>query len=160
MALPLFAAQSFSLDQILSTPFPDRLLASPKGDAFAWVLDVSGVRNVWMARAPGFQGIPITKLSADDGQELGELAWTQDETSVIFRRGGPVNGRGEYPNPTSNPAGVREEIWIAPITGEARKLGDGHAPSVAPDGSSVAWIYGGQVWSAPLNGSHPPAQLI
>ena len=40
---------SFTLDQVLSSPFPSTLVASPDGAAFAWVLDEQGSRNIWIA---------------------------------------------------------------------------------------------------------------
>ena len=159
VALPLLAAPPFTVDQVLSAAFPDHLVASPKGDAVAWVLNAAGVRNVWVARAPGWRAAPITKFHADDGQEIGEIAWKPDGAALVFTRGGDANRRGEFPNPQSDPAGVRQEIWMASVAGEVVKLADGHLPAISPDGSAVAWILNGQVWSMPLN-EHRPSQLI
>lgn len=160
LALPLLAAPPFTIEQVLSSSFPTDLTASPKGDAIAWVLDAQGVRNVWAARAPDFQAAPITKFSADDGQDLDEIAWKHDGSGVIFTRGGDPNARGEIPNPRSNPSGAQQEIWIASLAGEPRRLGYGHDPVVSPDDSTVAWVVNNQVWSASLKPGGPPAQLI
>src|SRR6266567_725833 len=159
--MPLMAAPAFTIDQVLSAPFPDNLIASPQGDAVAWVLDAAGVRNIWVARAPGYQAAPVTKFSADDGQEIAEIAWTPDGSALAFTRGGGANGRGEFPNPRSDPAGVRQEIWMAAVSGEPVKLGDGHSPAISPDGSTIVWVTGGQVWAMGLTGSErKAAQLI
>ena len=40
---------SFTLEQVLSYPFATGLTASPKSSRIAWVIDASGVRNVWTA---------------------------------------------------------------------------------------------------------------
>ena len=154
------AATPFTIEQVLSSPFPDDLVASPHGDAIAWVLNSRGVRNIWVARAPDFMGAPVTKFSQDDGQELGEIAWKTDGSAVFFTRGGSANGRGEFPNPRSNTEGIKQEIWTAPLPGDARKLGDGHSPAVAPDGSGVAWLQAGQIWWLPSGGDQKPVQLI
>ena len=159
LSIPLYAASSFSLEQVLSAPFANDLVASPRRDAVAWMQYAQGVRNVWVARAPGYQGVPWTKFTADDGQEIDEIAWKPDGSALFFTRGGSPNGRGEFPNPTSDPAGARQEIWISTAAGESRKIADGHAPSVAPDGSMVVWINGSQVWSAQLT-DLKPSQLI
>jgi dipeptidyl aminopeptidase/acylaminoacyl peptidase len=158
VALPLLAAPSFTVDEVLSAAFPDHLVASPRGDAVAWVLNAAGVRNVWVARAPGWRAAPITKFHADDGQEIGEIAWRPDSAGLVFTRGGDANRRGEFPNPDSNPAGVRQEIWMASVAAGSVKLADGHLPAISPDGATVAWILNGQVWAMPLAGH--PAQLI
>src|SRR5580698_635421 len=150
-ALPLPAAPAFTVDQVLSAPFPDDLMASPNGDAFAWVENAAGVRNIRVAKAPGYQAVQVTKFTADDGQEIGEIAWNPDGSGLFFTRGGDPNGRGEVPNPRSDPAGKRQEIWEAALSGEPVKLADGHSPAVSRDGSTVAWIASGQVWSLALN---------
>ena len=45
----------FTLEQVLSYPFPVDLTSSEHGDRIAWVIDQNGARNVWVAKAPGFQ---------------------------------------------------------------------------------------------------------
>jgi len=159
VALPLLAAQSFSIGQVLSAPFPDALTASPKGDAVAWVQNASGVRNVWIARAPDYRAAQVTKFTADDGQEIGDLSWKPDGAAVVFTRGGGPNRRGELPNPRSDPAGVRQQIWLASASRDPVPLADGASPAISPDGVAIAWIRNGQVWSMPLVAGKP-AQLI
>ena len=82
----------------------DGLVAAPKGDAIAWIQNTAGVRNVWLARAPGYNARPITSFTADDGVEISELAWYPDSSRVLFTRGDGANARGEFPNPHGNPA--------------------------------------------------------
>jgi dipeptidyl aminopeptidase/acylaminoacyl peptidase len=150
----LAAAPAFTIDQILSAPFPDNLTASPKRDAVAWVLNAEGVRNIWAAKAPGYQAAQVTKFTADDGQELGELVWNPDSSRIYFTR-------GDGANPHSDPAGAKQEIWTAAVSGEIGRLAEGHSPAVSPDGSTLAWIVSGQVWSLPLAGTDAkPAQWI
>lgn len=156
LALPGCAAAppSFTVAQILSAPFPDTLTASPRGDAVAWVINMRGVRNIWAAAAPRFEGAPLTHFDADDGQELSEIAWKPDSSGVFFTRGGNPNGRGEIPNPASDPAGKHQEFWFAPFGGAARKIADGSGAVVSPDGSAIAWIASGQVFTAAPDGSN------
>jgi dipeptidyl aminopeptidase/acylaminoacyl peptidase len=146
------AAPAFTIDKALSAPFPDSLKASPKGDAFAWVENAAGVRNIRVARAPDYQAVQVTRFTADDGQEISEIAWSPDGSRVFFTRGDDTNGRGEVPNPRSDPAGTRQEIWTAGVSidrakAEPVKVADGHSPAVSPDGLTVVWIAGGQIWS-------------
>jgi dipeptidyl aminopeptidase/acylaminoacyl peptidase len=161
VALRLPAASGFTIDQVLSAPFPDDLTPSPRGDAIAWIENAAGVRNIRVARAPGYQAVQVTKFTADDGQEMSDIAWSPDGTHLYFTRGDSANARGEVPNPRSDPAGKRQEIWEAGLSGDPMKLGDGHSPAVSPSGAVVAWISNGQIWSIALevDGARP-AQLI
>ena len=62
----------------------DDLVAQPDGDAFAYVLDTAGVRNVVIARAPDFRPVRVTKFTADDGLEIGDIDWKKDGTAIVF----------------------------------------------------------------------------
>ncbi len=148
--LPLRVHAAFTLREILSAPFPSDLTAAPHGNAIAWVTDAEGVRNIWIARAPAFAPVRITAFTADDGQDVSELAWVPDGSAILFTRGSNANGRGEFPNPLHKPEGVNQEIWIAPVSGNARRVFDGHSAAISPDGKTAAWLRGGQIWTAAL----------
>ena len=163
-ALPMsMAAQeaSFTLEQVMSTPFPSDLSAAPTGGAVAWVQNDQGVRNLWTAAPPDYRGRPLTRFTEDDGQALGNLAWTPDAETMVFVRGGAPNRRGEIPNPTSDPEGAERALWrIATGGGEPVRIGEGSSPAVSPRGDGVAFLRGGAVFWAPLDGSEEPAQLF
>lgn len=160
-ASPLLCAPSFTIEQVLSAPFPDDLVASPRGDAVAWVQNAAGVRNLWIARAPAYNARQITAFTADDGQEISDLAWYPDSSRVLFTRGDGANARGEFPNPRSDPEGRKQEVWRAGDSAEPAKLGEGHSAVVSPDGSTAVWISAGQVWSVTLKVPQAkPVQLI
>src|SRR6516225_9330146 len=115
----LAVARTFTLEQVLSAPFPSELIATPGGGKVAWLLNERGARNVWMAAAPDFRGVRLTNYTQDDGQ----LRWTPDGKAVIYVRGGDLEFLGRPdPNPAADPAGVDQSIWIA-APGEApRKI--------------------------------------
>ena len=50
--------ERFTLPQVLSAPFATELVASPDGRRIAWLGDVEGRRNVYVAEAPGWAGDP------------------------------------------------------------------------------------------------------
>src|SRR5881392_1129282 len=76
---PLAAQQSgFTLDQVMSAPFPDELTAAPSGGAVAWVFNTRGARNIWVAAPPDYGGRAVTAYTDDDGQEVGDVRWTPD----------------------------------------------------------------------------------
>src|SRR5438105_15771741 len=45
------AQQAFTLDQVMSAPFPEGLVAAPAGGSVAWVFNDRGARNIWVAAA-------------------------------------------------------------------------------------------------------------
>ncbi len=147
--LPAHAAE-LTLEQILSVPFPSAMVASPRGDAVAWVFTDHGRRNLWVAQAPDWQGRAVTDYRDDDGQEIGQLSFSPDGQSLAFVRGGPPNSGGELPNPTSDPAGVERAIWLVSTDGkdEARKVADGSSPLWRADGQSLLFGSQGKIWQA------------
>jgi dipeptidyl aminopeptidase/acylaminoacyl peptidase len=157
----LALAKTFTLEQVLSAPFPSDLIAAPGGGKVAWLLNETGARNIWTAAAPDFKGVRLTNYTRDDGQDVGQLCWTADGKAVIYVRGGDLEFLGRpAPNPMADPAGVDQSIWIA-VLGEApRKIGAGHSPTVSPKGDRVAFLLGGQIWTAPIAGAGGPSPLL
>lgn len=152
---------SFTIEQVMSAPFPSDLVAAPAGDGVAWVFDAAGARNVWVAEPPDYKGRALTSYASDDGQDIAELAWTPDARSIVYVRGGDFENLREAPNPRSFPQGVEQDIWVLSLAGGApRKLAPGRSPAVSPNGDDVAFIYQDQVWLVKLNGDPKPAQLI
>ena len=159
----LAAAQRepFTIEQVMSAPFPSELVAAPAGGKVAWVFDARGVRNIWVAEPPDYKARALTSYAADDGQEIAELAWTPDARAIVYARGGDFETLREAPNPRSYPQGVEQDIWVVALAGgPPRKLGEGHSPAVSPKGDEVAFVYKDQVWLAKLSGGDKPAQLI
>jgi dipeptidyl aminopeptidase/acylaminoacyl peptidase len=154
------AQKPFTLEQILRAPFAENLTAAKKVNRAAWTLDEEGKRNVWVAEGPVFQGRRLTSYMEDDGQELGQLSFSEDGNSLVYTRGGEKNPAGQHPNPTSNPAGVTQTVWIvAWAGGEPRKVDAGHSPKISARGT-LAYLRDGQIWLAALDGSDKPTQLV
>ena len=146
---------AFSLEQVMSAPFPSSLTATGAGDRVAWVQSGEGVRNLWVASAPDFRGRPVTSYGRDDGQEIGNVQFAQGGESLIFVRGGSPNSSGELPNPTSDPAGVSQDIWRVPLGGgDPVRLARGSSPVVSPDGATVAYLDRG-IRIVPATGGDP-----
>jgi dipeptidyl aminopeptidase/acylaminoacyl peptidase len=151
-ALPCAAqAGGFTLEQVLSSPFPADLVAAPRGQRVAWTFDAEGRRNVWVAEGPRFQARQLTRYERDDGQELSSLSFSADGNWVVFVRGGGRNRAGEFPNPTSDAGGVKQQVLAANwTTGQVRVLGEGDEPVPSPAGPQVVFSKGEQLWSASL----------
>ncbi|MEZ4417561.1 MAG: prolyl oligopeptidase family serine peptidase [Gemmatimonadota bacterium] len=146
-------AQGPSLADLMSTPFPSGLVASPAGGAFAWVQNDRGVRNIWVAEAPDYTGRQLTTYAQDDGQEVSGLTFTPDGGTLLFVRGGAPNRAGEIPNPTSDPEWPERGIHALAVSGgEPTILAKGSGAVVSPNGEVVAYVDRGQVWTVPLTG--------
>ncbi len=147
--------QGFTIEQALSAPFANSLVASPRLGRFAWVENQQGRRNLWMA-APDSSGKytaqRVTAYDNDDGQAMYQVAWTPDAQSLVYIRGGDDEFPGRPdPNPSLIPEGVSQSIFVIAATGgEPRKLGEGYGSVVSPAGDQVAFISHGQIWTAPL----------
>ncbi len=143
LALALLTAQlalanGFTLEQVLSSPFPSDLIASKQGDKVAWIFDHQGRRNIWVAEAPAFKGRQLTRYNKDDGQEITEPVFSPDGSWIAYVRGGPPNNDHDIPNPTSDPAGVSQEVWLANVrTGAMMKAGEGSEPFFSPRGDRL-----------------------
>ncbi len=152
----LARGNGFSLEQVLSSPFPSDLISSPRGDKLAWVFDAEGKRNIWVAEAPGFKGRQLTHYDKDDGQEITEPEFSPDGNWIAFVYGGPPNSDKDIPNPTSDPAGARQEIRVANVrNGTVTKLGEGTSPFFSPQSDRVIFQHDDHFWWAQLPSALP-----
>lgn len=158
---PLEAAMSFSL--------PSNLVASPMKNRVAWVENVRGRRNVWVAEAGAERATArqVTHYTKDDGYDLGNLAWATDGDTILFVRGSTLDIGSQAENPVTNPASRPEggppwEIWSVNVAGrhEPQRFAEGRGPAVSSRGHLVAFLHDGQVWIGKLDGKTKPRQLI
>jgi dipeptidyl aminopeptidase/acylaminoacyl peptidase len=168
MLVPQMAsAQSFTVEQVMSSPFPDNLTAAARVPRVAWVFDARGVRNAWIADAPGFAARQVTHYSADDGMALASLRLTPDGRTVVYSRGSELNAEGEVADPTRNVTRPKQQVWAVDVDkGEPRYLGDLDCAregcedvELSPDGTTAVWAARGQLWVAPVSGATPAHQL-
>ena len=154
------AQQPFTLEQVLSAPFPSDLTAAKNLPRIAWVFDEQGKRNIYVSEAPDFKTRRLTAYMDEDGQELSGLQFSDDGGSIVYTRGAGKNRAGQSPNPTSNPAGVEQAVYrIAWSGGEPQKIDAGHSPQVSRTGI-CAYVRDGQMWLATLRSSEKPVQLV
>ena len=149
------AAQTFTLEHVMSSPFPSDLVTTKRGDRIAWAFDAEGKRNIWIAEAPSFTARQLTHYDSDDGGELTDLVFGPNGNVIAFARGNEQgkNSAGEYANPTTDPAGTKKEVWVVDArTGRTTKIGEGEAPMFSPAGDQVMWIRGGDLLTAPIIG--------
>ena len=155
------ASGGFSIEDVLSAPFPSDLVSSTAGGV-AWVFDASGVRNVWVAEPPTWKAQAVTAYREDDGQEIGDVSFSPDGRTLVYTRGGDANRAGEIPNPSHAAEGAEQAVYAVSLTAGStpRRIGEGHDPAVSS--ARIAYVLKGQVWSAPLDpgASEKPALLF
>ena len=152
--------------QMLGYAFPSDLVAQRSGNAFAWVSDERGVRNIWVAQGPDYRARRLTNYSGDVGQEITWLHFSHDGKYLVYVRGGDHDANwpeSVEPDPAASPQQPQMQVWVMPSSGGApRTFGQGDAPSVSPDGRRVAFIHLPEesVWLASIDGSGKAQRLF
>jgi dipeptidyl aminopeptidase/acylaminoacyl peptidase len=166
-----FAQGAFTLEQVMSSPFPSELTASTHSNRVAWVFDTKGVRNVWVADGPDLihTARPVTQYREDDGQPIASLRITPDGKTVIYALGTELNDAQESANPSSRTKGAKQQVFSMEV--DAKKaspqlLGDmGCAEEgcediqVSPDGKWAIWSAKKKLWLASVDGKKQAKEL-
>jgi len=161
------AGESFTIEQVLSAPFPFGLTSASHAPRVAWVFDNKGERNIWVADAPDFVPRQVTHYKGDDGQAIASLRLTPDGKTVVYARGSEVNKEGTSANPQSLTKTPKQQAWTVNVSGgEPRLLGDVGCNEegcedlqVSPDGKNVVWSGKKHLWIAPIGVKKKAKQL-
>jgi hypothetical protein len=108
-----FGQERFTLEQVLIAPFATGLVAAPNGEKVAWIQQAEGVRNIWIAEGPAYEGRQLTPYDEDDGQDIapGSLGFTRDNQNLVYVRGSTAN-------PTNAPdSPMAQSLWIIATDG-------------------------------------------
>ena len=161
------AGESFTIEQVLSAPFPFGLTSASHAPRVAWVFDNKGERNICVADAPDFVPRQVTHYKGDDGQAIASLKLTPDGKTVVNARGSEVNKEGTSANPQSLTKTPKQQAWTVNVSGgEPRLLGDVGCNEegcedlqVSPDGKNVVWSGKKHLWIAPIGVKKKAKQL-
>ena len=168
MLLPLVClGESFTIEQVLSAPFPYGLTSAAHTPRVAWVFDDKGERNIWVARTPDFVPRQVTHYKGDDGQAIASVRLTPDGKTIVYARGSETNKEGTSANPTSLTKMPKQQAWAVKVSGgEPRLLGEVGCNEegcedlqVSPDGKNVVWSAKKHLWITPINGKKKAEQL-
>jgi dipeptidyl aminopeptidase/acylaminoacyl peptidase len=146
--------------RFLSPASPQELVAARKGDRIAWVDYAEGKRNAYTAVAPLFTPVRLTNFLKDDGIMMSGVQISDDGSTVIFLRGEAPNRDGWSPNPSADPNGPEHAVWAARTSGGgAWRVADAANAELAPDGSSILFVKGGQLYRAKVTPVKPAGEV-
>jgi dipeptidyl aminopeptidase/acylaminoacyl peptidase len=107
------------------------------------------MRNVYTAAAPSFTPVRLTSWLKDDGNDVSDVAVSDDGSIIVFVRGSDPNRAGWIANPMHDPNGADRAIWAVKATGGAPwRVTPGGSPELSPDGKRVLYVNNGQIYSA------------
>ena len=167
-----FAQSPFTLEQVLTSPFPSELVSASSGSRVAWVVDLKGMRNVWIADGPDFTHTArqVTHYVEDDGQPIASLRLTPDGKTVLYVRGSELNDAQESANPASSTHGEKQQVFALDLEtkkAEPRLLGEMGCPEegcedleISPNGKSVVWSAKRKLWITGVDGKEQAKQLL
>ncbi len=155
----------FTMEQVLSFPFPTDVAAASHAPRAVWSINRNGVRNLWVVDAAAdLTPRKLTNYPDDDGQEFSSVQLSADGQWVVYVRGGEPGGNWdeELPvNPLHLPEAPKVQIWSIPFAGGTPVLlGEGTSPVVSPRSDSVVFVRDGQLWGVAIDGRSPARQLF
>ncbi len=149
------AAADFTLAQVLDYPYPSGLVAAENGEHIAWVVNLRGARNVWVADGPAFKPRQVTQFNADDGQEITQLTFSPKADVLVFVRSGDHDANWpaddeRAPDPAANPQEPKVNLWAVKLPdGASFEITQGDAPALSAHGQ-LAYLSKHQVWTTPI----------
>ena len=120
-----------------------------------------GSATCGLPRVQTFQARRLTSYLTDDGQEIGQLSFSEDGSSLVYARGGgKKSGRPISESHQQSRRRHADRLGRPRYAGgEPRKVDAGHSPKISASGT-IAYVRDGQIWLAALDGSDKPVQLV
>ena len=167
----LFAQQRFTIQQVMSAPFPDNLAVARNSGRMTWVFNARGVRNIWVADGPDFKARQVTHYDVD-GVPLASVRLTPDGKTVVYARGSETNRQGEVADPEHFTTKPEQQVWAVDIADSDRLGAAGPTPrllglmdcagegcediKISPDGQWAVWAARNNLWIAPVAANAAP----
>jgi len=161
-------AEAFTIEQVLSAPFPSGLTSAAHAPRVAWIFDNKGERNIWVADAPDFVPRQVTHYKGDEGQQIASVRLSPDGKTIVYARGTELNKDETSANPLSLAKLPKQQAWAVNVDGggQPRLLGDIGCSEegcedlqISPDSKTVVWPAKKHIWIASLDGKKKAEQL-
>lgn len=147
--------KTFTMEDVLSPPYPWGLVSAAEADRIAWVFYERGERNVWTAAAPDFKPVNLTRYKKDEVFEFPDVYLSNDGRIAVYVKNGRPNSEGWVTNSDSSPVRRRQEIWAVQTAGGMPWLiCEGSNPVISPDGKWILVVDKGLIHRYSLN---PPS---
>ncbi len=140
-------------------------MAAEHAGRIAWIFNLRGESNVWVADAPDFRARQVTHYTGDVGMPLAALKLTPDGRTAVYARGSETSQAGEVADPTSNIEKPLQQVWAVDVDAsgvdkaEPRLLGEMGCNEegcedieISPDGEFAVWSAKKQIWIASVSG--------
>jgi len=109
------SAATFTVEQVLNSPFPSNLVAASRAGRVAWVFNAKGSRNLWIADVPSFAARPLTHYSGDDRPPIARLKITADGRPLLHVRRSETNASGRAADPTRRVSSRNQPGWAVDV---------------------------------------------
>lgn len=123
------AKETFTLEQVLSPPYPWGLTSAKKANRIAWIFYYQGERNVWTAAAPDFKPVNLTGYAKDQVFELPDVYLTEDGKTAVYIKNGNPNSVGWVTNSDSAPTSI---ATVSAQSGEITVIAPERLPAEYP----------------------------
>ena len=142
----------YTIEQILAPAYPVQVTAAKAAERIAWIAYERGMRNVYTAEGPEFEPVRLTAVETDDGNDMTDVALSDDGSIAVFVRGHAPNRDGWIANPASRADGTERAIWgVRSSGGPAWRIAQGANPALSPNGRWVLFTSDGQIHRAPVD---------
>ena len=166
--LPVYCfCEAFTIEQVLSAPFPSGLTSAAHTPRVAWIFDNKGERNIWVADPPDFVPRQVTHYKGDEGQQIASVRLSPDGKTIVYARGTELNKEETSANPLNLPKMPKQQAWAVDVGGgEPHLLGDMGCREegcedlqISSDSKTVVWPAKKHIWIASLDGKRKAEQL-
>jgi dipeptidyl aminopeptidase/acylaminoacyl peptidase len=145
----------------LAFPIATAISAAKQAPAFAWLVRHGEKSRVLFAHAPAFKPVTLFARPDTDGQPVTDVDLSPDGRYVVFQTAAPYAGERAY-----NPAGLidapKPTLWAMETREGARpvQIGTGTGASFAPQGHTLVYRYGADLWTVDLGEPKPDSRLL
>jgi dipeptidyl aminopeptidase/acylaminoacyl peptidase len=135
-------------------------VSAAKVPAFVWIMRQGPQMSLMFARAPNFRRVTLATRTDVDGQPISDVLISPDGAHVAYSTGVPL-GEGAF-NPASLVKPPEQTLWLVGTApgSKPRKLAAGLEPSFSPDGRTLLFKRGDDLWSVDSQSSSTKPKLF